>query len=157
LYKSVRLEKAEPEWQAVAEDLLSEQREDVVELLRKHQSEGHMVVLVSGTFQPVLRIMAGRLGVQHFVGTPLEEKDGRYTGRLSAPMYFAGEKARQLKMYVERNGFDVDMTASYAYADRMYDRAFLEMVGHPVAVYPDEPLLAHAREKGWQVIGEMSA
>jgi phosphoserine phosphatase len=30
----------------------------------------------------------------------------------------------------------------------------LGLVGHPVAVYPDEALLAHAQERDWPVIGD---
>jgi phosphoserine phosphatase len=43
--------------------------------------------------------------------------------------------------------------ASYAYADRHTDLPLMGLVGHPVAVYPDEALLAHARQRGWPVIG----
>jgi phosphoserine phosphatase len=33
----------------------------------------------------------------------------------------------------------------------------MEMVGHPVAVYPDKELFTYAKEKGWTVIGDSAA
>ena len=48
---------------------------------------------------------------------------------------------------------DIDLTASYAYADSYSDLGLFEMVGHPVAVYPDKKLADLAREKGWRVVG----
>ncbi|MEK7310504.1 MAG: hypothetical protein AAB382_00915 [Chloroflexota bacterium] len=49
---------------------------------------------------------------------------------------------------------DIDLTASYAYADSYSDLGLFEMVGHPVAVYPDKKLADLAREKGWRVVGD---
>jgi len=47
----------------------------------------------------------------------------------------------------------VNLSSSYAYGDRVQDIPVLEMVGHPVAVYPDKELLTYANERGWTVIG----
>jgi HAD superfamily hydrolase (TIGR01490 family) len=157
LFKGARPSEVKAEFQASADDLLAEGRDDVLELLQKHQSQGHLIVLISGALLPLVQAVARRLGIDHVVATPLEERDGRYTGRMSGPMCFADEKGRQLTAYLESNGLDVDMRASYAYADRHYDASLLEMVGHPVAVYPDEGLLAHARERGWEIIGDTGA
>lgn len=157
LYKGVRIPDAEPEFLSVANELLAAGREDAMKMLRWHQSEGHVVVLVSGTLLPVLEAVARALDVPHVVGTSLDIRDGRYTGHLQGPLCFGKEKARQLRSFLQDAGLDVDLSASYAYADRHHDLALLEMVGHPVAMYPDEMLLAHAREKGWPILGVTNA
>jgi len=157
LLKGMRRSEAAPLFQAVANDVMEGARQDVVELLREHQTRGHLTFIISGAFQPILQEVGQRVDVEHVVGTPLEESDGRYTGRLAAPACFGPEKARQVQTFLRRMGLDVDMESSYAYADRHHDIPLLEMVGHPVATYPDEGLLAHAREKGWQVRGAASA
>jgi len=41
---------------------------------------------------------------------------------------------------------------NYAYADSFTDLPLLERVGHPVAVYPDSQLTAHARSQGWEIM-----
>jgi putative phosphoserine phosphatase/1-acylglycerol-3-phosphate O-acyltransferase len=157
LYKGVRLPDAEPEFQAVADELLAAGREDAMKMLHWHQSEGHVVVMVSGTLLPVLDAVSRALDVPHVVGTPLDVRDGRYTGRLQGPMCFGDEKARQLRTFLKDGDMDVDLSASYAYADRHHDVALLEMVGHPMATYPDDLLLAYAREKGWPILGDTNA
>jgi phosphoserine phosphatase len=58
-----------------------------------------------------------------------------------------------LKEYISEASIQVDLNQSYAYGDMIWDKPVLEMVGNPVAVYPDAKLRAHAHEQGWRVIG----
>ena len=111
------------------------------------------MALVSGTFAPFLEVIARRLGVPHAIGTPLEVRDGRYTGRIVPPLCQSEGKPQHAQVYLADQDVEVDWTASYAYADRDTDIPLLSLVGQPVAVYPDEMLLAHARSEGWHVIG----
>ncbi len=53
---------------------------------------------------------------------------------------------------MRQRGLEIDFAASYAYADSISDRPLFEMVGHPVAVYPDAQLAALARERNWETI-----
>jgi HAD superfamily hydrolase (TIGR01490 family) len=121
--------------------------------LRWHQEQGHQAVLVSGTFQGLLEVIAQRLGVPHAVGTPLEVRGERYTGRIVPPFCFGPYKVQRAREFLEAAGWEIDFAASFAYADTIYDVPLLKSVGHPVAVCPDEELLAHARQKGWPVMG----
>ena len=152
--KGLELQKAAQVFHEIAVKLLLTIRPDVLEMLNHHRSQGHAAVLVFGTFQEVLDHVASRLGVSYTVGTCLEKRDGHYTGGVQGPFCFGEAKARLLLDFLNNSGLEVDMTASYAYGDRMYDIPFLELVGNPVAVCPDERLLAHARERGWQVVGD---
>jgi len=45
-------------------------------------------------------------------------------------------------------GLNVNLSSSYTYGDRVQDIPMLEMVGYPVAVYPDKELLTYASEMG---------
>jgi HAD superfamily hydrolase (TIGR01490 family) len=133
------------EAQALFETLIEEQivpnlRSDVLDRLRQHEAQGHLVALVSGTFAPFLEMIAQRMDVPHAIGTPLAVRDGRYTGRIVPPLCQS----------------EVEWMDSHAYADRNTDIPLLSLVGRPVAVYPDEALLAHAQELGWPVIGQKS-
>jgi phosphoserine phosphatase len=51
-------------------------------------------------------------------------------------------------------GLDVDLCASFAYADSISDLPLLEFVGHPVAVNPDEQLAALAQERKWPILSD---
>lgn len=136
------------------ESILPNLRPDVLDHLRQHQAEGHLVALVSGTFAPWLEIIARRLAVPHAVGTPLEVRDGRYTGRIVKPFCHGPGKPERVRAYLARHGLEVDWSASFAYADSGTDLPLLNQVGHPIAAHPDAVLLAHARAQGWPILGE---
>ena len=142
---------------AVFEQLTEEQivpnlRADVVSLLHQHRDQGHEVALVSGTFAPWLELVAQKLGVSSAIGTPLEVRDGRYTGRIVAPLCQGPGKPARVRGYFAREGLEVDWAGSYAYADSGTDLSLFSQIGHPVAVYPDDILLKQAHAEGWPVI-----
>ncbi len=136
----------------VEQEVTSTLREDVLDRLRWHQNQGHTVVLVSGAFQEILELVGHDLGVQYAVGTALRVRRGHYTGGIDGPFCFGEDKARLLLSFLNKLGQEIDLGSSYAYADRIYDLPMLEMVGNPVAVYPDERLKAHAEGRGWGVV-----
>ena len=126
-------------------------RPDVIAVLRNHQEAGHRVIIVSGTMTPLLEHIGRRLGIDDIVGTPLVLRNGRYSGASELPICQGPNKVTRLEAYLG-GGDQVDWSQSYAYADSYTDLPLLERVGHPVAVYPDDKLAAHAREHGWGVI-----
>lgn len=134
------------------ERILPNLRPEVLGLIRRHQAEGHLVALVSGTFAPLLAEIAGRIAVEHAIGTPLEVRDGHYTGRIVPPLCQGKGKAERVQTYLAERGLGVDWAASYAYADRETDRYLLGRVAHPAAVYPDERLANYARTQGWLIV-----
>ncbi|MBL7064118.1 MAG: HAD family hydrolase [Anaerolineae bacterium] len=131
-------------------------RLDVVALLREHQARGERVILLSGSFQPLLEIIGERLGADVMLGTQPEQRDGCYTGQTLEPVCQGEGKAVRLRAYLAEEGNDVDLGACSGYADSIFDLSVLEMVGHPVAVYPDEELASLAAQRGWLVFREGS-
>lgn len=136
-----------------AEYVQPQLREDMVEKLRQHQAQGHTVYLVSGTMEPLLGRIAQGLGLAaaSAIGTRVEVRNGRYTGRAIEPTCMGQGKAERLKLFLAEHS-EIDLAQSFAYADSVTDLSVLEMVGHPTAVYPDEELVAIARERGWPVM-----
>jgi fatty acyl-CoA reductase len=128
-------------------------RSEVVECLRHHQAQGHRVVLLSGSFEGLLATVGQRLGIDDVLGTQLRQHDGRYVGSSILPICQGRGKAVRLRDYCVRTGQDIDLDASYAYADSITDLPVLEAVGHPVAVCPDEELAVLAHQRGWSIIG----
>ena len=132
--------------------ILPSLRPDAMEILRHHQEEGHFVVLISGTFEELLAIIGRRMEVDHVVGTRLEARRERYTGRRASPFCFGKEKAERLRGFLNENDLEINLAASFAYGDSVFDVPLLEMVGHPVAVHPDDELRATAAQRGWPII-----
>lgn len=158
LIGGLTLEEADRVFQWVTqEEVLPNLREDVLSVLRDHQHNGHSVILLSGTFQPLLNVIGQHLGVDEVVGTELAVRDERYTGSIVPPVCMAEGKAERLRSVINARAEETDLSASYAYADGPIDLPALELVGHPVAVYPDPRLAAIAEKRGWPILGEPSA
>ncbi len=137
----------------MAEDqVLNRLRPDIIKILRRHQSEGRIVVLLSGAFRELLEVVGQRLGVFHVVGTKLEMRDGAYTGEIISPVCFGSNKVSLFQEFVDSIRLEIDFSSSFAYADSISDTPMLEMVGNPVAVYPDRKLRRLAQQRGWQLI-----
>jgi HAD superfamily hydrolase (TIGR01490 family) len=127
-------------------------REDVLQRLREHQTQGHRVIIVSGTLSPLLAAVGQVLGVEETVGTEPVLRDGRYSGATQMPACQGPGKVTRLAQHLG-DATDIEWQQSYAYADSLTDLPLLERVGHPVAVYPDAELTALARSRGWEIIG----
>lgn len=135
----------------IAEYLVEYWRGDVLAILRDHLDSEDIVVLVSSGPTPLIQRIARSLGTEHAIGTRLEVKDGLYTGRSLRPICIDQYKASMSKAYLNERGILIDFAACHSYADSISDLEMLEMAGHPVAVYPDNSLLQHALERGWQI------
>lgn len=123
----------------------------IVTSLRHHQRQGHKPVLVTGSFREVASAIGAVLGVQHWICAPLEEKDGRYTGRLRGAPTVGEQKA--LKIAALSVHHQVRLDACFAYGDDESDIPMLAAVGYPRVVDTASPaLLAHASDAGWPVI-----
>lgn len=140
--------------QLTDERIMPNLRTDVVRRLRQHQTEGHLVALVSGTFAPLLEAVARRLSVLHVIGTPLQVRNGRYTGQIVHPLCQGDGKPSRVRTYLAEQALEVDWDASFAYADRIADEPLLSKVGQPVAVYPDDDLREQARLRDWSILDQ---
>jgi len=153
LFKALHQEQFEQVCELISGKLVTRLRPDIHAILKAHRQQGHKVVLTSGMFQPFLEALGRRLGVDFSLGTKLEKKGSYYTGRLSGPVCFDVQRVSMLRERIRQAGLEVDLGRSYAYGDTIGDKPVLEMVGNPVAVYPDSRLRAHAQEQGWKIIG----
>ena len=134
--------------------------EDGVERLAWHAMQGHAIVIVSGTIEPLAspaaraleteladRGIAARFKVR---ATNLEEGEGRWTGRILGEAMFGKAKARALLALAEE--LSLDLSQSWVYGDSAQDRWMLAAVGHPVAVNPSPRLARIAKKRGWSLL-----
>lgn len=121
---------------------------EALDLAAAHHAKGEPVYIVSGALQEVAAEVARELGLDGALGSTCENVDGVYTGRLER-LLDGGAKAVAVRELAAHEGFDLD--ASTAYSDSSADIAFLEEVGHPVAVNPDRALEEEAVARGWPV------
>jgi HAD superfamily hydrolase (TIGR01490 family) len=145
-------QQAQPVWDWAVERFLSNYwRLDVRRLLDQHLQAGDTVMLVSAAPLPLVQRIAREVGAQHAAGTRFALRDGRYTGGVEPPVVIDEGKAQAAQAALAAHGLSADLAASFSYADSISDRSFLEMVGQPVAVYPDDALRQLAAQRGWRI------
>jgi HAD superfamily hydrolase (TIGR01490 family) len=145
-------EQAQKVWDwIVTEFLVRHWRADSRALIDEHLAAGDLVMLVSSGPRPLIQRIAQELGAEHAIGTNFEIRDGHYTGRSLYPICIDEYKATLTQAYLHKEMLNVDLDHSYSYADSIADLQLLEMVAHPVAVYPDENLRKIALQRGWKI------
>jgi HAD superfamily hydrolase (TIGR01490 family) len=118
--------------------------------LRQHQRDGHYIVLLSGSLDFLLEPLLDYTKADLLVTSSLEvNTNGRFTGHIANTHPVGRNKATLLQPLVEQH--QIDLTASYAYADTAGDIHLLELVGHPVAINPRAELRKHALKHGWEI------
>jgi len=134
------------------EYLLPTIKRKILKKLEQHQKEGFLTILTSGSFENLLEVIADRLKIDFFVGTRLENIDGRFTGKIIPPFCFGSRKVERIKQLMKDQNFKIDFKESFAYSDGIFDLPMLELVANPVVVDPDKNLLKIAQNKNWELI-----
>lgn len=131
----------------VEDELWPKRREDILAEVSERAQNGARVIVASGSITPIVEAFVRKLGFGEAIATPVEERSGRLTGRLSGPSNTGKHKADGLKTLLNGEPLTV------AYGDTLPDLPMLEMASEAVAVYPDKALLEAARRRGWRVLG----
>jgi phosphoserine phosphatase len=131
-----------------------------VERVAWHAGQGHAIVLVSGTLEPLASAAALALvlrlavsGVQSWIGvcaTRPGGADGIWTGRVLGEAMFGEAKARTVIKLADE--MRLDLSQCYAYGDGANDWWLLAAVGKPAAVNPSRKLARIAQKRGWPVL-----
>lgn len=122
---------------------------EAVRRIREHQEAGHTTVLLTGVIRPLTRPFEGLF--DHIVAADLATDDeGICTGFLTGPPMVGDSRAAWLTHFAGLH--NIDLNASFAYADSHVDLPMLRTVGTPVAVSPDVGLMRAARASGWSII-----
>jgi len=131
-----------------------------VERVAWHAKQGHEIVLISGTLEPLVRGAARALETElaarginvriRVFATRLEEMSGTWTGRVLGGAMFGEAKAHAaMRLALEMR---LDLERCYAYGDSLQDRWLMEAVGRPAAVNPSNDLASFVRTRGWPVM-----
>jgi len=71
--KGIKTDKAKAIFEWLSDQyLLPSSKKNVLERLKKHQEEGFLTILTSGSFQDLIKIIANRLNIDFAIGTELE-------------------------------------------------------------------------------------
>lgn len=118
--------------------------------VREHQTQGHLIVLATGSTDYAALPVARELAIEHVLASELaiDEETGLFTGK-PKQFGFGQHKVQLAEQWAQEHG--VDLQASYFYSDSFNDLPLLERVGTAIAVNPDARLRRHARLRGWRI------
>lgn len=128
-------------------------REEADRAMRKHADEGHVVIVVSATFEPIL-IQAQKLHPFEFqVSTKMRVlENDTYSREVDGACIEGDEKLIALTNFANTTFGEGKWIIECAYGDHHSDRAILSAAAHPYAVDPDQPLKRTARKMGWPIL-----
>jgi len=135
-----------------AEDVLKDTILDQgIELLKRLQSEGRRVVLLSDSIEPIMKPLARHL--KHYdelVYNQIEFEDDEATGKLLDPVIGSNVGGRWLDDYAAAH--NLELARSAAFGAHGPDMLLLSRVGKPCAVNPDFVLRRSAKDADWPII-----
>lgn len=120
--------------------------EEALTLIRRHQTNGRDVIIVSASAADIVEPIAELLGADGVVASQLEVTKGFYTGDITYYAY-GDAKAEAMRTLAEEKGYD--LARSYAYSDSITDEPMLNAVGHGFVINPDRALRRAAAHYGW--------
>jgi HAD superfamily hydrolase (TIGR01490 family) len=134
----------------VAADFPQHAYAPVVARLKQHLAHGDVVLLLSGTLQPIGEALARVLGAKHVCATLCEEIHGIYRSGPPDRHPFYHAKVPLAREFAAQH--NLDLSRATAYSDSYHDTELLESVGFPVVVNGDRKLLPTALARHWEVI-----
>jgi len=137
---------------AVAPRLVELVQPFAASVFEQHRDAGQPCVLATTTPYDLVKPFADLLGLDGVVATRYAVgPDGdTYTGGLDGHFTWSSGKLGAVREYADEQ--QIDLAASSAYSDSVYDLPLLRAVGHPVAVNPDPRLRLAAAALRWPVM-----
>jgi phosphoserine phosphatase len=133
--------------------------EEAIARLGWHSRQGHELVLITGTLEPLAHMAATALecelearGIEAQIqvcASRLEEVHGRWTGRLLGDAMFGETKRRAMLDYAKRRG--LDLRDCHAYGNSPLDAFMLSAAGDAHAVNPNKQLATLANLYDWTI------
>ena len=122
-------------------------------LVKRHQEEGDLIIVITATNSFITKPIAELFGIENLIGTDPEEKEGEFTGKVSGLPSFKEGKVTRLEAWLKNKNLSLaSFEKSYFYSDSHNDLPLMQKVTHPVAVDSDDVLSEYAKSKGWPQI-----
>lgn len=130
--------------------LLDDVRKESQGFIDLHTEAGRDTFVISASPIEIVQTLAQELDMTGAIATVAETIDRVYTGELAEPFCYGPAKADAIRKIANERGYDLALC--YSYSDSVSDLPMLEVVGHPVAVNPDNALETVARNRGWPIV-----
>jgi HAD superfamily hydrolase (TIGR01490 family) len=137
------------QWFSENADLIYNRK--IIDLLKKHLSDGYKPVIVSGGFFAILDPLSRALNISNILSiNPEIDDEGFLTGNILGIQTIGDGKAIATKNKFDANF--INWNESYAYGDHISDVSMLKLVGKPRVVGNNSDLLKIASINKWQCL-----
>jgi HAD superfamily hydrolase (TIGR01490 family) len=119
-------------------------------LVRNHQAQGHVVLLVSASSSFLVEPIAALLEISQVISTDVRIDSTLMTATIVGVPAFREGKVKRVQTWLAEQAFTVE--ESWFYSDSINDLPLLQTVTHPVVVTPDASLLFIAQQQGWEIL-----
>ena len=116
-------------------------RLDALKQIKFHKDRGDTVVIVTSTMDYLVEVVARYLKVEYYLGAPMEQQDGRLTGKQAGIVPFQQDKITCVKEFAMQHHLSLE--GMYGYGDSVNDIPMLSICEHKFAVNPNQKLLEH--------------
>ena len=132
-------------------------RPEALDLVRRHQSAGDRVAIITATNEFVTRPIADALGVPDLMAVELERDTtpggtGWITGAIRGVASAREGKVARVAQWLHAGSLDRHEVHLTFYSDSTNDLPLLARADTPVATNPDDRLRAIALERGWRIL-----
>ncbi len=103
------------------------------QLIKQANANNIKTVLVSGGFEPIVKVVVDKLGFDRYVCNTLETKDGQLTGRVIEPIVDASTKLNVLKE--ECQNLNIELYDACAIGDGANDLPMIQAAGLGISYY----------------------
>lgn len=125
-------------------------RPEAYDWIAHHRAHGDTLLIITATNRFITAPIAAAFGIENLLATDPEERDGRFTGRVTGTPCFREGKITRLQSWLQSRA--ETLTDSWFYSDSHNDLPLLRAVANPVAVSPDAVLTAYAIGQGWKIL-----
>ncbi len=116
-------------------------------LLAEHHAAGRPVVMATTSPFDLVEPLARALDMDDVIATRYGVADDVYDGTIIGDFVWGPGKLAAVRAWAERHG--IDLAASYAYSDSIFDAPLLGAVGNPVVINPDPRMRMMALLRRW--------
>jgi len=135
----------------VAEDLPDRVSDAARVRIEWHREQGHRIVLLSATLQPLCDAFAERLGMHASIASlPTIDEQGRVMGHERSGR-FPRRRGKLPIMLADAKEHGIELSDCWGYGNEHADSFFMEACGHPEAVNPSSKLRRLAEAEGWLI------
>lgn len=117
--------------------------------IERHRAEGRRLVMATTSPFDLVEPLSEALGFDAVIATRYGEREGAYDGSIVGSFVWGPGKLAAVREWAYAHG--VDVAASWAYSDSVFDAPLLGAVAHPVVVNPDPRLRILAAIRRWPV------